>query len=292
MQIKIVIFILLIPLLNFGQSLKGSVKDCVSNEKLELANIAFIKSSNGTNTNLKGNYYLNIENHLNDSIKVSFIGFKSKIISLKQFTEKKDYTLDFNLCREETLIDEVIVLHKSKKFNREYTLNEKRKGNIAMFSVIGYETACLVENPKNEIGRIKSLKLYIRKNKEADFIAKFRIKIYSYNKSKNIPGESILNEDLIISPENKNYQYVIDLENKKLPFFEDGVCIGIEMVDENIISKKGDKIGPGVRFTYGENRQLTWFNYRNRDWGKNKLYNKTNNNISNLMVSLTVLIKN
>lgn len=289
MKIKIIIITLIIPLLNFGQSLRGYVIDSISKEKLELANITFLKSNNGTNTDLDGKYYLNIKENLNDSIKISFIGYKAKYLSLKEFSEKKEYNINFNLLREENLIEEVLITNE--KFNKKHILNEKRKGDVAMFSVIGFETACLIENQKKEIGQIKSLKLYIRKNKKAEFIAKFRIKFYSYNKAENKPGESLLDEDLIISPKNKNYQYIIDLENKKLPFLEDGICVGIEMVDENNVSKKGEKIGPGIRFTYGENRQLTWYNYRNKTWGENKIVNKNSNNISNLMVGLTVLMK-
>lgn len=288
---KIIIIALIIPLLNFSQSLNGSVLDSISKEKLVLANITFLRSNNGTNTDLNGNYYLNIKEHLNDSIKISFIGYKAKYLSLKKFIENKEYNMNFNLVREEILLEEILIISKTKKFNKKYVLSENRKGDVSMFSVIGYETACLIENPKNEIGQIKSLKLYIRKNKKAEFIAKFRIKIYSYNKADNIPGESLLNEDLIISPKNKNYQYIIDLEQKRIPFLEDGICIGIELVDENNVSKKGDKIGPGIRFTYGENKQLTWYNYRNRTWGENRIVNINSKDISNLMVGLTVLMK-
>lgn len=289
---KIFVLILLFPILNFSQSLKGVVKDSVSKETLQLANITFLKSNSGTNSNLEGKYLLNIKGHLGDSLKVSYIGYKPIYLSLRNFSVDKEYLLNFNLIRDENQLDEVIVSQKKIKYDKQYKLSEKRDGDVAMFSLIGHETACLVENPKAELGRIKSLKLYIRKNKNADFIAKFRIKIYSYNKIENKPEENLLTEDLIISPKNKTYQYVIDLEDKKIPFLEDGVCVGIELVDENNRSKKGDKIAPGFRFTYGEKKQLTWYNYRNKGWAKNVLHNRKNNTISNLMVSMTVLMKN
>lgn len=289
---KTLVFLLLIPIINFGQSLKGTVKDSISNEILQLANIAFLKSNSGTNSNLEGKYYLNIKEHLNDSIKVSFIGYKSKYLSLHNFRDNREYSLNFNLIRDYNQLEDVIISQKRIKYNKQYKLSEKRDGNIAMFSLIGHETACLIENPKKEIGRIKSLKLYVRKNKNADFISKFRIKIYSYNKIDNKPYENLLTEDLIIAPKNKTYQYIIDLEDKKIPFLEDGVCIGIELVDEANISKRGDKIGPGFRFTYGENKQLTWYNYRNKGWAKNDLFDRKSNTMSNLMVSMTVLMKN
>ena len=289
---KILIFLLFVPIINFGQSIKGIVKDSISSETLHLANITFLKSNNGTNSNLEGKYFLNIKDHSEDSIKVSYIGYKAQYISLKNFNFDKEYILNFNLIRDDNQLQEVIVSQKRIKYNKQYQLSEKRDGDIAMFSLIGHETACFIENPKNELGRIKSFKLYIRKNKNANFIAKFRIKIYSYNKTENKPEENLLTEDLIISPKNKTYQYIINLEDKKIPFLEDGICIGIELVDENNTSKKGDKIGPGLRFTYGENKQLTWYNYRNKGWAKNDLYNRKSNTISNLMISMNVLMKN
>lgn len=289
---KTLIILLLLPFVNFGQTLKGTVKDSITGEYLQLANITLLKSNNGTNTNLEGKFTLNIKENLNDSIKVSYIGYKSKYISLKDYKEVKDYTLNISLTTEDNQLEEIIVSQKRIKYNKKYNISETREGDISMFSLIGHETACLIENPKAELGRIKSLKLYIRKNKNADFIAKFRIKIYSYNKIENKPEENLLTEDLIISPKNKTYQYVIDLEDKKIPFLEDGVCVGIELVDENNKSKKGDKIAPGFRFTYGENKQLTWYNYRNKGWAKNDLHNRKSNAMSNLMVGMTVLMKN
>lgn len=289
---KLIFLILFIPFISFSQSLKGIVLDSVSNEKLELANITFLKSNTGTNSNLDGEYKLEIKQHIEDSIKISYIGYKSKQISLKPFNENKDYVVNFNLIPDKSLLKEVFVSQKRVRYHKKYKLSEKRKGDISMFSLIGHETTCLIENPKYEIGRIKSLKLYIRKNKDANFVAKFRIKIYSYDKTENKPNENLLLEDLIISPKNETYQYVLDLENKKIPFLEDGVCVGIELVDENNESKSRDKIGPGFRFTYGENKQLTWYNYRNKGWAKNDLKNRKSNSMSNLMVGMTVLMKN
>lgn len=286
------LILLVIPIINFGQTLKGTVRDSITGEYLQVANITLLKNNDGTNTNLEGKFSLSIKDNQHDSIKISYIGYKSKNFSLKNFIENIDYFLNVNLITDESQLEEIIVSQKKIKYNKQYKLSETREGDIAMFSLIGHETACLIENPKKELGRIKSLKLYIRKNKEADFITKFRIKIYSYNKNENKPEENLLTEDLIISPKNKTYQYIIDLENKKIPFLEDGVCIGLELVDENNVSKKGAKIGPGFRFTYGEKKQLTWYNYRNKGWAKNDIHNRKSNSMSNLLVGMTVLMKN
>lgn len=288
---KIILIAALLPLFGFGQSITGTVKDSTSGETLSLANLTFLKGYSGTNTNWEGQYVLNLKGHAGDSVKISYVGYRSQYLALQQFTENKPYTLHFSLVRDDNPLQEVILSQKKIKYNKKYYLSEERKGDVAMFSLIGHETACLVENPKNEMGRIKSIKLYIRKNKAADFIAKFRITLYAFDKKARHPGESLLTEDLIISPKNRTYQYVVEVEDKKIPFPEDGVCVGIELVDENNSAKKGAKIGPGFRFTYGESQSLTWHNYRNQGWAKNNGYNRKSHDISNLMVGMTILMK-
>lgn len=291
MKLTIQFLVMFIPALVLSQSISGTIKDSITNEKLQLANITFMKGFSGTNSNLNGDYSLNLKGHLKDSIKVSYIGYKSRYIKLNQFIENKNYNLDINLSPQENKLEEVIISQNKINYNKKYVLSEEKEGNINSFYLIGQEIAYLLKNERQELGRIKSIKLYIRKNRDANFIAKFRIKIYSYNKTENIPDENLLNEDIIISPKNKTYQYVLDLKKKKIPFLEDGVCVGIELVDENNTSKKGDKIGPGLRLTYGENNELTWNNYRNRGWYMPHNYDRTKNKMANLMVGMTILMK-
>lgn len=276
----------------FCQTLKGCVKDSITGEKLQYANISFLGLNQGTNTDSYGNFVLNINGHTNDSLNISYVGYSSIKVPLTKFKNNTDYSVNFSLSPLENKLESVIISQKKIDYKKKYTIKERKEGDIAMFSLIGYESTCLVKNDFDQLGRVKSIKIYVRKNKSANFIAKFKVKIYSYDKVKNEPGESILNEDIIISPKNKTYKYTLDLENKKIPFFEDGICIGIEMFDEKGTSKKGDKIGPGLRFTYGENEQFTWYRYRDKDWIKNSFYNRKNNDISNLMIGLTVLMKN
>ena len=291
MKLKIYFLVIFIPTIVMSQSISGSIKDSITNEKLQLANITFTMGFSGTNTNLNGDYSLNLKGHLKDSIKVSYVGYKSKYIKLNQFKENKNYNLDINLMPQENKLDEVIISQSKIDYKKKYILSTEKEGNVNSFYLIGHEIAYLFKNEKKEIGRVKSIKLYIRKNRDANFIAKFRIKIYSFDKTKNIPDENLLKEDIIISPKNKTYQYVLDLKDKKIPFLEDGVFIGIELVDENNTSKKGDKIGPGLRLTYGEDSELTWNNYRNRGWYKPHNFDRMRNKMANLMIGMTILMK-
>ncbi len=291
MNLKSLLFLLVFISSANAQQIIGTIKDSSTNQILPLANITFLKGNAGTNSNLEGEYQLNLKGHSTDSIKISYVGYKSQYLSLNKFTENKDYELNFRLVDDQNQLNEVLVEARNVKYNRERTFSEERSGNIAIFTPIGHEMAFHIENPKNEIGRIKSVKLYVRKNKTADFIAKFRIKVYAFDKTTNKPGNNILTEDVIIAPKNKTYQYVINLEKFKISFPEDGVCVGFEMIDENSLSKKTDKIGPGLRFTNGDSKQRTFFNYRNKGWFKSNTRSAKKNTASNLMISLIVLMR-
>jgi len=291
MKLKIQFLVIFIPALVLVQSISGSINDSITNEKLQLANITFLKVFGGTNSNLNGDYSLNLNGHLKDSIKITYVGYKSKYIKLNQFTESKNYNLDIKLLPQENKLEEVIIAQNKVDYNKDYILSEKKEGNINSFYLIGDEVAYLMKNERKELGRIKSIKLYFRNNTKANFIAKYRVKIYSYNKTENIPDYNLLSEDIIISPKNKTYQYVLDLKDKKIPFLEDGVCVGLELVDENNTSKQGDKIGPGLRLTYGEENEQTWNNYRNRGWYMPHDRDRTRTKIANLMLSMAVLMK-
>lgn len=291
MKLSIKFLFIFIPSLVMSQQISGIIKDSITSQKLQLANLVFMESFNGTNSNLNGLYSLYLKGHLKDSIKVSYIGYKSKYINLQRFSEDKNYNLDINLSPQENKLEEVIIAVSKVNYKKKYVLSPKKKGNVNSFYRIGNEVAYLVQNDRRELGRIKSLKLYLRNNTQATFIAKFRIKLYSYDKINNMPGENLLKEDLIISPENKTYQFDIDLKDKKIPFLIEGVCVGIELIDENNTSKKSDKIGPGLRLTYGLDKEQTWNNYRNRGWFMPHYFDTTRNKTANLMVGMTVLMK-
>jgi hypothetical protein len=271
-----------------SQILNGFVIDHNSGNKLSLANIALLQSNVGTNTNLEGYFKINIKNHLDDSIKVSHVGYQSKNIALRQFEELKTHNLRIELAKKPIELSEVNLFRKNIIYTQKQILGEKRNENVSMFSLVGFETACLIKNPFKKKGKLNSIKLDIKKNREANFIAKFKIKIYQFNENLNQPGEALTTQNLLISPKNKNYKLSIDLSQYNIPFPKEGICVGIELIDINNEAKKGNKIGPGLRFTYGEQESLTFYNYRDKGWHKGYLNPK--NNSGNLIVGIVVMM--
>lgn len=288
---KYLLFILLISSFSFSQTLKGIIKDSITNKPLPTANVVFIKNYGGTNSNLSGNYSINIKNKLNDSLKISYTGYKPKFIALKNFKQDIDYDYNINLEILETVIEEVVIIEKQTKYTEKQKISIKKDSDIRIFGLIGCEFALRIKNVKKTKGRLKDIEIAFRRNPKANTLSKYRVKIYAIDTITRGPGEYLLNENIIISPKNKSYTYKLDIEDKKILFPEDGIFVGVELIDPDNSIKKGDIIGPGLKYTAGVDEFLTWENYRGKIWKKSKMRDLVKNKCTNLILNLTVLYK-
>ncbi len=89
---KLFIFLILFFLLFDGfarekVTLQGQVLDCETKETLPFANVLSIQNKTGTATNFEGNFYL--ETTSDDSLRITFIGYEQKIISVKELITEK-----------------------------------------------------------------------------------------------------------------------------------------------------------------------------------------------------------
>lgn len=284
-------FFIFFQTLSFSQTLKGVITDSITNSPLKYTNISFKNNNGGTTSNIEGEYQINIKNNLNDTLKISYTGYKPKYISLSKYNESKQYELKIKLELLENLIDEIIVSEKQKKYNKQINIKSKKGGDIRMFAFPGCEFALRFFNKKKEKGRVKSVSIHFRKNPKANKLTKYRIKFYSIDSITRFPSEYLLKEDIIITPKNKTYVYELNVEDKKIPFLEDGIFVAIELLDLKSEFKKGDKVGPGLKFSYGEEQQLTFENYYNRKWLRSKMISYKNNLPVNILVDLKVKYK-
>lgn len=287
---KITLILFLIFSNGFAQTIiKGLILDN-NNQPLPTANIAFVKNYGGTNSNLSGFYSIDIFTRQNDSLKISYTGFKPKYIALRSFTEKKEYQLNINLEIDETIIEEVVIDKKQTKYTQKEKINIKKKGDIRTFAMVGCEFALRVKNAKQEKGRIKEIQISFRRNPKANTLTKYRVKIYELDTITSGPGKNLIKEDILISPKNKTYLYNLNVEDKKIPFPKFGVFVGVELIDPDNSLKKGDIVGPGLKYTAGSNELLTWENYRGKKWYKSRT-TKLVPNPTNIILNLTVLYK-
>ena len=109
----IVIFIISISL--GSNSIRGTVYDSKSNESLIGASVYIEETSQGTATNIDGQFFLENVNDCEDNctLKVSYMGYEtfSKNITLKN----EDLTLDINLISSTLEMDETIITSQKRQ---------------------------------------------------------------------------------------------------------------------------------------------------------------------------------
>lgn len=291
MKLLIQILFLLIVQSTYSQTLEGKVIDSVTNQPIEYANITLMTKNKGVYANVNGNYNFDISKHLYDTLKVSSIGYNSKLIILDKFKSKNNTKLDISLSQKITQLDEVVLNLKKKKYNKKHTIGEGKESNAAVSSLIGYETCVLIENPFNKEGKLDEIYIKLRKRKNTQFIASLNIKFYSFDKINQKPGYELYTKNLIVKPKNRNYTLNINVKDMDIYLPKEGMCIGVEFIDPNNESKKYDVIGPMYRFTYSTEENLTWSKYRGKDWrtGIVKFDYRNDDRTGNVMIGADVL---
>lgn len=93
----------------------GKVVDAETNEPLPMVNIAFEGTTIGTTTNMDGEYKFR-STEVTNKIKVSFIGYESKTITIQT---GKTQTINIKLNQVNTTMNEVMVTAKKQRFKKK-----------------------------------------------------------------------------------------------------------------------------------------------------------------------------
>ena len=267
------------------------MKDSLTGKSIAYANVV-LTNGKGTYSDEFGKFQLHIKSILNDTLKISTIGYKSKLLPAVSF--KDDLILEVLLEPKTEYLDEVVISSKKRKYGEKEILGEKRDGNIGVTSLIGFETSVFIANPKNKIGKVNGVYINLKKRKDAEYTATFNVKFYQYDSISNSPGKLLYNENLYILPKNKKYRLWIDVKDYEIRFPENGICVGIEMVNTHRKVKKYAYFGPMFRYTFAENKVLkTWSNYHNRGWRAASIEHKEKdkyfkNGMANPMIGVEV----
>lgn len=282
-----ILFFLFISSSINAQTLNGIVQDSESKEPLPFSNLVLLNSKTGAYSNHSGYFSLMINQNSNDTLKISSIGFESLLIPIKELIKIEKVV--FNLKQKSYLLDEIILSNKKIEYSKKHRLGKNRVGNLSVSSLVGQEYCIYIDNKFKENGLLKSVIVSLKKRENENFISPLRIKIYKYNKIKNIPGEELLLKNLIIQVKNKKHELNVNLEKYKIPFLKDGICIGVEWLDPNNETNNFDRIGPALRYTYIDDNSYSWTNYQNRGW-KNGIMKYENNKKAIPLINIEVLM--
>lgn len=277
-----------------AQEINGEILDSKTGEVLESATITLIRNEYTVFTDSQGVFRLNsVEKK--DSIRISHIGYQTKTVELDAITENTNFNASFYLEPKAENLGELVIPRKVQYKSGERIKPVKVNSHSLGFQ-FGTENCTLIPNPKKKKGKVKAIVLDLIKmpeyNKDIpkwklDYLATLSIKFYNFNAKENKPAEEVYGKKIIVEPDNKTYKLEVNVDSLDIPFPEDGICIGVEMINTryNNPKKSFAVIAPAINFA--DSREFHpiagWIRYRNEDWKfktplsqdeKGKKYNK------------------
>ena len=272
MKFLSLIFLLFFSITLSAQTFSGKVIDSLTNQPIEYANITLLNRDYETYSNSFGSFSIDV-NEKDEILLISSVGYKNKTIALKDYREDKN-TINVYLAEDVDLLDEVFISTKKLKYTSAKTLGLNKKLKARTSFPFGYEFTNYIANPYKKNGIVNTVIISLNKQKEYDYLASFNIKFYEYDTRTQKPGALIHHDNLIIHPENKTYKLTLDVEELDIPFLENGICIGVEILNTKYEepTKFMAKMAPKINFTHTKEKKiLTWSRFRNKDW---KIYTR------------------
>ena len=255
----------------FAQTFTGRIIDKETDLPIEASTI-FCKNSKYTLfSNYKGEFLINLNAEYNiEELLISCIGYEDLALKISDYVNIRS-TVMIQLIPKIEQLEEIVIENNKVEYGWAKTISSKRKPERGYSFQFGAENVRLVQNPDRKKGKIKKVILSLSKWKSGktwklDYLTAYSIKFYSYDKNNRKPGPEIYNKNLIVEPENKTYDFVIDVDSLNVPFPEDGVCVGVEYVNTKYANPKKvfAVIAPGINF-YEEKKfkpVLSWYRYQ------------------------------
>ncbi len=180
--------------------LSGKIQDSKTKENLAYVNIGVLNKEIGTVSTKEGTFEFQLlESNVNDTVRISMIGYKPQTLLIKNLFNKKN-GIQVNLEEEVAELKEVVVT--AKKWKKKTLGNNTKStfiGHLFYYEQLGKEMGI-----RMNVGRrptfVDSFNFHISYNR---FSAKsfFRLNMYKIKNGK--PDENVLKENIIISVEPK-----------------------------------------------------------------------------------------
>ncbi len=221
------------------EEISGQIIDAKTKEPLSYVNIGILNRETGTVTDTEGNFLLVINDKtMNDTIRVSMIGYKPVEILVKNF-KTNNKLLSIQLEEQINELNEVVITTKAFK---KKTFGNKTESK---FLSTGFNY--------DQLGAEMGIKINIRK--DHTFVDTFNFNI-SYNRlsaksifrlnfysiKRNKPLKNILTENILVTIEPKQTGLIrVDLKPYDI-VLNDDVIVTLEWVDTDGENNKGEAI--------------------------------------------------
>jgi len=232
------------------------------------ANIGVLNKPLGTVSNEKGKFSLNIyKNYIQDTLKVSCLGYKSKELLIKDLLNDKSNGIKISLDNYTEKLKEIIITsRKLKTYTKgKKRINSKNKVYFAIPSIkdlnLGSEIGRKFSLGKKKPSILENFKFYLVENNFKHL--KFRLNIYSIKNKR--PEKKLNGSNILVNVDNSFKGWVnVNLIKYGLKVKQD-IIITIEWINT---SKDGNKLSlpiiiPSISSThyYKYGTQAKWKKY-------------------------------
>ncbi|NMH86909.1 carboxypeptidase-like regulatory domain-containing protein [Flavivirga algicola] len=232
-KVLLVALFLFTTLVTFGQNTAdGVVKNAQTNEPIPYINIGILNRDKGTVSNENGEFTLKIPNEfINDTIKISSIGYESRIFIANEFIKTLKENKNISLLEKVIELNEVVVSNKKLK---EKVIGNKTKSKMMRG---GFRNAEL----GNELGikiKVKKSPIHLTKfhaNVTSNTGEKMKFRLNLYDIEKGLPNNKLTNQNIIFSVDAKEGGFTLNLSEYNI-IVEDDFFLTIELVEN-----KGNK---------------------------------------------------
>ena len=232
----IILFVLSNTVAGQNIDVTGQIFDKKTNEPLSFVNLILVDKKMGSSTDELGNYKFTIdEGLLDEKIAISYVGYNKVIVKVRELINAE---LKLQPKTEELNSVQLYALQNKHRV-RLNPFRRKEIIGIGNFSGGSYpSTVARYYKKPDEFKKgcfIKKVEISFFATVEQIYKpAKFRIRILGVNED-GMPGEDLLNTDIIVQKSASDFREVLDLLSYKINVPNDGFYIAAEhlFIEEN-----------------------------------------------------------
>lgn len=210
-------------------SINGHIFDDDTKQPMSYVNIGFINEHIGTVSNDEGLFILSFNSKKvspNSILQMSSIGYKSIKMKASEFYAYIVKNDKFYLKPETYGLNEVVIKNEKRKIRTlgSFKVDDRTVGYWLNEEALGGEIAMKfpITNPNTQL---HELKFYVNKNNSGRF--KIRVNVYDYKNG--IPGENLLNQNILHEVTTRSGAEIINLEPYNI-LVHDDVVVSIELI--------------------------------------------------------------
>lgn len=271
---RLTFLLFLLSFVGLAQSFDSTIKSKKTLNTLDYVNVSILDKKVGTSTNLEGKFSIQLERFKNDTLLISYLGFKTKKIAVSSILESPQNYQEIYLVEEPSSLEDVMITAKKKKYGSKHSLGLRKKWFFSRVGVqFGMEQAILIPNNKNKLGKLEEVSFWVGKQEELFYNSRltwFRVKFYSYDQEKQQPKDLLSYENIIVKPEgNKKQHLKVDVSAYPIPFPKEGICVVIETVNPNPSGESDSQYITYPHLIYSnETINRSWRRYRGNKWSQ------------------------